>query len=474
MCADPQDGIVPLLERARRLAARAEDAEAKQAYIDVLRRDPTHLAALKELGALAPASGHRSAARTAWQQAVHCHPDDPAARISLGNLLYADGEFAAARAQYEAALAVRAELPEAHQGLARVLTRIGETDAAAPHWQKGFAGHEVVAQRYRGASPPIPVLLLVSVEDGNIPTRQLLDDRIFAVTALYTEFYDPTRPLPPHAFVFNAIGDADLCATALAHAEAVVARTAAPVINPPARVRTTGRLANAQRLAKLPGVRTAATRTMTRAALQNAEALRFPLLLRAPGFHTGRHFLCVECRQDLAPAIADLPGNELLVIEYLDARGADGMARKYRVMIIDGVPYPLHLAISADWKVHYFSADMAANAAYRAEEQRFLQEMPAVLGPRAMAALQGVRETLDLDYAGIDFGLSADGSIVLFEANATMVINPPDSDPIWDYRRASIEHALAAVRQMLVSAAARQKKESLTTEAQRHREAIGK
>jgi len=457
MCADSQDGIVLLLERARRLAARAEDAEAKQAYIDVLRRDPTHLAALKELGALAHASGHRSAARTAWRQAVHCHPGDPAARISLGNLLYADGEFAAARAQYQAALAVQVELAEAHQGLARVLTRIGETAAAAPHWQKGFVRHEVVVQRYRGTSPPIPVLLLVSVEDGNIPTRQLLDDRVFAVTALYTEFYDPARTLTPHVFVFNAIGDADLCATALSRAEAVVARTAAPVINPPTQVRMTGRLANAQRLAKVPGVRTAETRTMTRVALQNAEDLRFPLLLRAPGFHTGRHFLRIERQQDLAPAIADLPGNELLVIEYLDARGADGMARKYRVMIIDGILYPLHLAISANWKVHYFTADMAANAAGRAEEQRFLDDMPTVLGSRAMAALRGIGETLGLDYAGVDFALAADGSILLFEANATMVINPPDPDPIWDYRRAPIQRALDAVRQMLLSAADRQK-----------------
>ena len=185
MRASPEDGIVLLLERARRLAARAEDAAAKQAYIEVLHRDPTHLAALKELGALAHASGHRSAARTAYQQAVRWHPRNSAARINLGNLLYADGELAAARAQYEAALAVEAELPEAHQGLARVLTRLGETDAAATHWHKGFAGHAVVAQRYRGTSPPIPVLLLVSVKDGNIPTKQIRRPRIRGHGALY-------------------------------------------------------------------------------------------------------------------------------------------------------------------------------------------------------------------------------------------------------------------------------------------------
>jgi hypothetical protein len=451
MGASPDDGIVLLLGRARRFASRADDAGAKQAYIDVLLRDPTHLAALKELGALAHASGHRSAARTAYQQAVRWHPRNPAARINLGNLLYEDGDLTGARSHYEAALAVETALPEAHQGLARVLTRLGETDAAAPHWQRGFVGHAVVAKRYRGVSPPIPVLLLVSVKDGNIPTRQILDDRVFLVTALYAEFYDPAQPLPPHAFVFNAIGDADLCSTALERAEAVLARTAAPVINPPARVRVTGRLANAQRLATVPGVVTAKTCLMTHAALRNSEGLRFPLLLRAPGFHTGRHFVRVERQEDLGPAIADLPGDELLVIEYLDARGADGMARKYRVMIIDGVPYPLHLAISADWKVHYFTADMAANASYRAEEQRFLDDMPGVLGPRAMAALRGIGETLGLDYAGVDFALAEDGSVLVFEANATMVINPPDSDPIWDYRRAPVERVLAAVRRMLLS-----------------------
>ena len=40
------------LERARALAARAEDEAAKQAYIEILRQDPTHLSALNELGRL--------------------------------------------------------------------------------------------------------------------------------------------------------------------------------------------------------------------------------------------------------------------------------------------------------------------------------------------------------------------------------------------------------------------------------------
>ena len=114
----------------------------------------------------------------------------------------------------------------------------------------------------------------------------------------------------------------------------------------------------------------------------------------------------------------------------MDARGADGMARKYRVMFVDGVAYPVHLAISADWKVHYATSGMAQNATYRSEERRFLENMRAVLGPHAIAALDQICATLELQYAGIDFALAPNGSVLLFEANATMIVSPPNPDPM--------------------------------------------
>jgi hypothetical protein len=66
-----------------------------------------------------------------------------------------------------------------------------------------------------------------------------------------------------------------------------------------------------------------------------------------------------------------------------------------------------------------------------------------------MAALAGVSATLGLDYAGIDFALASDGSVLLFEANATMVVIPPDPDPVWDYRRRAISDVAEAVTRML-------------------------
>jgi D-alanine-D-alanine ligase-like ATP-grasp enzyme len=75
--------------------------------------------------------------------------------------------------------------------------------------------------------------------------------------------------------------------------------------------------------------------------------------------------------------------------------------------------------------------------------------MQGVLGLRAMAALRAVFSVLALDYAGIDFSLTHDGRVVLFEANATMAIVTPTADPMWDYRRDAIARVVAATIAML-------------------------
>ena len=126
------------------------------------------------------------------------------------------------------------------------------------------------------------------------------------------------------------------------------------------------------------------------------------------------------------------------------------MFRKLRVMIVDRKLYPLHLAISHDWKVHYYTADMAQSADNRAKEAPFLRDMANFVGVRGMAALQRIVETLELDYGGIDCAVNAQGDILFFEANATMVMVPLTADEKWNYRRPAFESVFAAIRAMLV------------------------
>jgi Flp pilus assembly protein TadD len=440
--------------RAGLLARKGRSDEARQDYLEVIARDPAHFGALNDLGTLLYNTDFRSAARLAYAEAVKHHPDNPIGRINLANALLANGEHAAARTQYEAALAAAPDHPDAHQGLANLLQDLGEAEAAEAHRQHSYAARGVSTLPYRGEEPPRRVLLLVSAVGGNVPTRFLLDDSVFQTSVLAVEADTGATALPPHDLVFNAVGDADLCPDALDAAEIVLKRTPAPVVNPPAQVRRTGRAANAHDLAGLSGVTTPKVAIVPREAVAaRAERFGFPLLLRSPGFHTGRYFERVQTLNGLDAALAALPGRDLMLIEPLDARDAAGRFRKFRVMVVDDRLYPLHLAISEAWKVHYFTADMAERPDHRAEEAAFLDDMAGVLGPRAMAGLEAIGRRLGLDYAGIDFGLGPDGEVLLFEANATMVVNPPDADPRWDYRRAPVAKILAAVREMLIARA---------------------
>jgi glutathione synthase/RimK-type ligase-like ATP-grasp enzyme len=70
-----------------------------------------------------------------------------------------------------------------------------------------------------------------------------------------------------------------------------------------------------------------------------------------------------------------------------------------------------------------------------------------------MAALADIQNALGLDYAGIDFGLSAGGDVLLFDANATMTVAAPGEDHRWDYRRAAVQRVEDAVRKMLADKA---------------------
>jgi hypothetical protein len=444
-------------DRARILTELGQTDAAKSQYLEILKRDPRHLVTLINFSNLLYQTGYTSAARTASTAAVTFHPANPKAHTNFADLSVYDEKFDIAREHYEAALRIDPGHLDAHRGLAIVFWELGDEPRARHHQNIQFKDRPVEMFPYLGTGEPVPLLVLMSATGGNLPWRDLIDKRVFLIVTVTPEYYDLSKPLPAHRLIFNTIGDADICGHALEAATKLLKQTTAPVINSPSAVRTTGRLFNAERFGRIPGVVTPTMVRLPRDLLTSCDAatalakhnLAFPLLLRRPGFHTGHHFVLVESPDALPAAAAGLPGDDVIVIQYLDARGADGKARKYRVMSIGGRLYPLHLCISQQWKVHYFTAEMSGNAEHQAEEAVFLNDMPRVLGPKGMRALEQISEALGLDYGGIDFGLGPEGEILFFEANATMVMRPPDAGSQWDYRRASIGLAIDAARGML-------------------------
>jgi glutamate/tyrosine decarboxylase-like PLP-dependent enzyme len=456
LSAQPES-VQLLFVRGNLLELLDRKPDALTTYRALVQFDPLHRRAWKNIGTLLTAAGNHAEAHHAFSRAVAASPGDPMCEVSYANSLRKSGELEKAREHFQIALNSDPDYWQAHLGMSSVLMDLNKTEDASAHRRAAFRGRCIVPLTYRGKQTPITVLELTAIGPGNTRFTNFLGGSIYKRYLVAAEFYQPGVPLPPHQLVINSIGDADVAAAALRGADSLVRRTTAPVMNPPASVLATGRCQIARRLSTLPGVITANTVTLSRESLLARDALdtllhhgfAFPLLLRSPGFHQGEHFLRIENMDELPAALESLPGNELTVIQYLDARGRDGKSRKYRVMMIDGQLYPLHAAISHHWKIHYFSAEMAESPEHRGGDQEFLEDMESVLSPRAMHALHAIQGSLALDYGGIDFGLNQGGDLLLFEANATMAVIPPAPDARWDYRRPAVARVCAAVHAML-------------------------
>ena len=446
-------------ERAGKYRNQGCDEEASQDYLTVLSKDPNHFGTLNDFSALLFKNGKYVLAQKLLTLAVKADSSRAIGHLNLADTLLALTEYEAAKTHYQLALDLDPGMLAAHQGLSLALAGLGDQAGAAAHRESGFRSQAVINWPHRGAGACIPVLILSSAFGGNMPIKHVLDDRIFQSTVILSEYFELATPLPHHKLIINLIGDADLCQAGLDVAETLLVDNTAPVINHPALVRPTGRLENAERLGRLAGVTSPRMLLLKRAALLTpftenlltGSGLGFPVLLRSIGFHTGQFFVRVDTPDLLSQAAASLPGEDILAMQLLDTRNSQGDYHKYRVMFVDGILYPLHLAISKHWKVHYFSSSMNLEQEHRQLEAAYLEEMPSVLGAKAMTALDSIRQTLGLDYGGIDFAVDSDGEVMLFEANATMVVPRPEDHIKWAYRRAPTERILEAIKNIIIN-----------------------
>jgi hypothetical protein len=86
--------------------------------------------------------------------------------------------------------------------------------------------------------------------------------------------------------------------------------------------------------------------------------------------------------------------------------------------------------------------EVAAGAAARA------------IGARAMAALGAIAARLARASAGTDFSVLPDGRVLVFEANATMLVHP-ETDAMFAYKNEAVAVILAAVDRMIAQRSGR-------------------
>ncbi len=286
----------------------------------------------------------------------------------------------------------------------------------------------------------------------NTPVEFLLQGSDTVLYTLYVQ-HGQALPagLPPHDIAIVTIGESDDTIPMLKQLAGDTAAWPCRVLNQPMRVLTLSRENLAPSLAGIDGVVMRDTTRIDRAQLARANlpGRAFPLIVRPVGSHAGRGLVKCENRQDIDAYLAAHDDAAFTISGYVDYRSADGLFRKYRIVWVDGTPYPCHMAICAEWKVWYLNADMAENAANRAEEARFMADFRDGFARRHAPALAAIHARLGLEYFGVDCAETRDGQLLVFEGDISLIVHDLDSAEIFPYKQPVMRRLFAAYQAML-------------------------
>jgi glutathione synthase/RimK-type ligase-like ATP-grasp enzyme len=322
--------------------------------------------------------------------------------------------------------------------------------------------YELPAARW----PTLRLLAIMAPGDlmTNTPLPFLVSDSDIALTLLYLLPGEPMpRALPAHDVVFIAVSESDPTRALLDQLAEHVPMWRAPVVNRPERIARTSRAQACTLLDGAPGVAMPASARVTRdqllalaaGTLPVGELLAhgvFPLIVRPVDSHAGHGLDKVEAAPDLSAYLRANAGAEFFISRFIDYRSRDGLFRKYRVVLVDGVPYAGHMGVSAHWMIHYLNAGMTDSADKRAQEAAFIHDFESDFARRHAVALRAIAERVGLDYLVIDCGETADGELLVFEVDPGAVVHAMDPVAMFPYKRPQMDKVFTAFRALLLRA----------------------
>jgi Tfp pilus assembly protein PilF len=406
--------------------------------------------------------GRWDEARAAFQQAVACTPDAAAMWRNLGTASHHVNLLADAEACCRRAIELDPDDLEAIIQLATTLERAGRNEEAQLTFAEAAQRRGLIVDPCLDGEPAARVLILCAQGGSNVPPKYLFDHKLFETIAISlpppgTAGFDMDAViagLPPFDIVFSAVGDGDADDPFLRQTDTLARRLGRPLLNPPERIPPTCRDALPGLLAGIPGVIAPATRQVARADLEGLAAtgtIERPVLVRPLGSHGGHDLCRIESAAALDAYLREAPQDTFYVTDFVDYASGDGYYRKYRFIFVDRQPFSYHLAIHTDWLIHYFRADMNQAPWMKREEEAFLADYRAVF-PGALADAVGeVARRLDLDYGGMDCGITPDGRVLVFEANACMLLHLLDSPEDFPYKHTYVPRIVDAIGRMTLA-----------------------
>ncbi len=313
--------------------------------------------------------------------------------------------------------------------------------------------------------------LLAFVTPGDFMANTPLDFLLEGTSTHLIQFYvgegEPLPPVPEHDLAFVAVGESDETRAVLRSLKPMLKVWPRPVLN--ADVEATACLgrdavaalfAGSDKVLAPPTVRVDRDAVVGFAAggtgdLLGQAGLNFPLIIRPVGSHAGQDLSLTPDAAALTDYLKTSNALEYFVAPFVDYASADGLYRKYRIALIAGVPYISHLAISEHWMVHYLNSGMAESAHKREQEALAMATFDEDFAVRHKAALAELCQRIPLDYFAIDAAETADGRLLLFEADVAMIVHSMDEPELFPYKGPAMKKLFAAFHDLLIRTAAR-------------------
>jgi len=397
------------------------------------------------------------AVEQALHRALEFDPSFAPAHAALGNVLARRQRLRAATDAYRLAAMLQWDWPDVHLALAHLFDALHDDASSARHRFEALSRKQLYAAATAEGSRRVLVMAAPGNTAANTPLDFCVDHNVVALHVCYLADAAPMPELPAYDLVFNAIEEADSSATAIERCSRFVASQSKPVINHPKHLAKVRRSTLETTLRDVRGCTIPESLRLTREEVAAAAegsgkiaGLDFPVLVRPVDTHGGRGLERITVPAQLPEYLGRVAGEHFYVSPFVDYRSADSYYRKYRVIVVDGEPFPYHLAIADSWMVHYHSSLMEQHAWMRAEEERFLRE-PGSVFAAWNTVFRDIAAAVGLDYFGIDCAVAADGSVLIFECGGGMLVQCMDPPELFAYKYHYVPRIFAALDLMFVA-----------------------
>jgi hypothetical protein len=354
----------------------------------------------------------------------------------------------------------------AYMDFATVLLLTGEREAALSVQELAIRLQPLYSLPSHQENPGLRLLVIMGPGDlmANTPIEFLVEESDVALEMLYLTVDSPLpETVPDHDVMLVGIAESDANQPLLQKVAQFIANWPRPVINRPECIAVLSRDGVCAALEGgddllLP--RTVRTDRETLQSLANGDTElsellpgdEFPLIARPIGSHAGQDLEKIDTPADLAKYLDRVAHERFYLSRFVDYRGADGQFRKYRIVLIEGVAYICHFAVSSHWMIHYLNAGMEESADKRQQEAECMAQFDQTFALRHAAALAEIHARIGLSYLGIDCAETPDGRLLIFEVDNAMIVHALDSEEMYPYKKPAMKKVFQAFRTMLENA----------------------